>query len=335
VFLRRDSAAGRSAEPTVARLAESEVARLVETVRAHRPDFVLFEGAALLDAMRRMRAAFRELPIIVDFHNVESRLYRDVREARVPRWARPLARSVFAGRFRQAEEADREAARIADSVWTCSARDADEVRKAGWAPSVHVIPNPIPDWCRTVAPETVGREGRTVLFVGHLGYPPNRRAVDELVSKTMPRLRRRFPDSDLHVCGRGPRDRLARSLADHGHRLSADPPDLLPAYRDAAVAVIPLRQGGGTRIKVLEALAVGCPVVATAKAVEGLSIEDGRHFLRAETTVEFVEALTRLFEDPQLGARLTAVGKDFVRREYGDAARSHAIRTALAGLDAG
>lgn len=322
---------GRHA-PTVAFLDQDDLARLPATIEACNPRFVLFEGVALLTAMREVREAFPRLPIIVDFHNVENRLYRDMYSARHPRLARPLAHLLFANRFRQAQEADREAARIADAVWTCSPQDADSVREAGMARSVHMIPNPIPAWCRTVAAEAGPRPGRTVLFVGHLGYAPNRRAVDELALSIIPDLRVRFPDAALHACGRAPREKLARSLVAHGHRLTANPPDLLPIYRDAAVAALPLREGGGTRIKVLEALAVGCPVVATAKAVEGLAIEHGRHYLRAETADEFVAALSRLFEDRDLAGRLATEGRRFVQRIHGDAARTDAIGTALADM---
>lgn len=329
IFLRKDFSGRQRDTPTVAWLDPGDLASLPPTIEECRPSFVVFEGVALLQAMRAVRRAFPKLPIIVDFHNVEGRLYRDVRVARYPRWLRPIARMLLSRSLRQAEEADREAALLADAVWTCSTQDAALVRKAGLSKSVHVVPNPIPDWCRTADPETGPRTGSTVLFVGHLGYAPNRRAIAELAGTIMPELLCRFPDAELHVCGRGPRAKLVRLLADRGHRLTANPPDLAPIYREAAGAAIPLREGGGTRIKVLEALAVGCPVVATAKAVEGLALEDGRHFLRAETTSDFISALSRLFEDPLVGQRLSAEGRAFVEREHGDAARLKAVNAAL------
>ncbi len=332
LFIRKNLVARRRHGPTVARLDQDDVARLVETAQATKPDFILFEGVVLLEAMREVRRIMPDMRIVVDLHNVEGRLYRDVRRARLPRLVQPFAQLLLMRRFRQADEADREAGRIANSVWTCSAQDADRVRQAGLARSVQVVPNPIPAWCRTAAPEAAPSPGRTVLFVGHLGYAPNRRAVDELAFSIVPNLRRRFPDAALHVCGRSPRQTLGRSLAGHGHRLTANPADLSPIYSDAAAAVVPLREGGGTRIKVLEALAVGCPVVATAKAVEGLALEDGRHYLRAETASDFVAALSRLFEDRTLAGLLASTGRDFVQRTHGDAARTAAIKAALAAI---
>lgn len=328
-FLRKNPGAGRRAAPTVAGLHPDDVARLVDTARTDRPDFVLFEGVALLEAMRAVRRALPRVPIVVDFHNLEGRLYRDVRLARLPRPARPIAGLLLARRLRAADEADREAVATADAVWTCSHEDAAAVRRLVPERPVHVVPNPIPAWCRTADGRRIGEAARIVLFVGHLGYPPNRRAVDELAGAILPALQERFADARLHVCGRGPRERLKRRL--DGHRLTADPADLAPHYREAGAAVMPLREGGGTRIKVLEALAVGCPVVATAKAVEGLALEDGRHFLRAETTGDFVAALSRLFLDGELGRRLAAEGRRFVQESHGDAARTQAASAALAG----
>lgn len=331
LFLRKNLGAARRAAPTVACLDADDVDRLVETARTDRPDFVLFEGVALLEAMRAVRHALPQVPIVVDFHNLEGPLYRDVRLARLPRPARPIAGLLLARRLRAADAADREAVRTADAVWTCSQEDAAGVRRLVPERPVHVVPNPIPQWCRTTDEDGRGETARIVLFVGHLGYAPNRRAVDELVASILPALQGRFADARLHVCGRGPREPLKRRLGVAGHRLSADPADLAPHYREAGAAVMPLREGGGTRIKVLEALAVGCPVVATAKAVEGLALEDGRHFLRAESTGDFVAALSRLFQDGGLGRRLAAEGRRFVQQSHGDAARADAVRAALAG----
>lgn len=329
VFLRKDVSGRQRNTPTVAWLDPGDLALLPPTIEESRPAFIMFEGVALLHAMRTVRRAFPKLPIIVDFHNVEGRLYRDLRTARYPRWLRPIAELLLSRSLRQAEKADREASLLADAVWTCSTQDAELVLEADLSKPVHVVPNPIPDWCRTADPVAGQRPGKTVLFVGHLGYAPNRRAIAELAGTIMPELLRLFPDAELHVCGREPRAKLVRLLADRGHRLTANPPDLAPIYREAAGAAVPLRDGGGTRIKVLEALAVGCPVVATAKAVEGLALEDGRHFLRAETTSDFISALSRLFEDPLVGQQLSAEGRAFVEREHGDAARLEAVNAAL------
>lgn len=120
-------------------------------------------------------------------------------------------------------------------------------------------------------------------------------------------------------------------VAAHGHRLSADPPDLRPAYAQAAAAVMPLREGGGTRLKALEALVAGCPVVATAKAVEGLGLVPDRHYLAAERPGDFVAALLRLDADAGLAHALAVEGRRLIETRYAEAPRREALRRA-AGL---
>ena len=301
---------------------------LLETIRRQRPVCVLFEGVGLLQAVEAVRAEFPGLRLIVDFHNVESRLLADVLRARLPRPLRPLTPLVWARRLAAARQADRRIARLAGEIWTCSTRDHDHARALGIEVPVSVIANPVPQWCL----ETRGKPlapAQDILFVGHLRYPPNRRAVLELCQSIMPRLQQRLPGARLHVCGRSPKAKLKRLVESRGHRLTENPPELRPVYETAQVAAMPLREGGGTRIKVLEALAVGCPVVATGKAVEGLGLEDGVHFLKADDAREFAVALEAVMTTPALARRLAEAGRHLVERQFGPATRRAAISAAL------
>ena len=112
----------------------------------------------------------------------------------------------------------------------------------------------------------------------------------------------------------------------------ADPADLAPLYRAADMVLLPLSEGGGSRIKVLEALAVGVPVVATAKAVEGLDLHPGRHYLAAETPRDFAAAAERLVREPDLGEQLREEGRAFVQAAHGQDAITGNVRAALAAL---
>jgi glycosyltransferase involved in cell wall biosynthesis len=322
----------RLRHPTAATFVDGEIERLLDLVGGRKPSFVLFEGVDLLRAMEAVRRTHPRLPLIVDFHNVESRLHADMRLARTAAFLRPLTRLRLAGRFRVARDADVTAARLADAVWTCSERDAAETAALGVERPIAVVPNPVPEWCGMAANASPPERGRNVLFVGHLGYAPNRRAATELARTIMPALRHRVPDARLDVCGRDPRRDLVTLLSAPGSRLTVAPAELGPHYREAVAAAMPLREGGGTRIKALEALAVGCPIVATAKAVEGLDLEPGHHFLHAETPQAFVSALARLYEDETLGQRLAQQGRALVAQRYGEAARNAAIAAALRTL---
>src|SRR5690606_20448151 len=102
---------------------------------------------------------------------------------------------------------------------------------------------------------------------------------------------------------------------------TANPPDLRPAYAQARMAVMPLLDGGGTRIKVLEALTVGCPIVATAKAVEGLGLLPDVHYLEANASDEFIAAIQRIYSDSALARRLVAQGKKFAEDHFSEPVR--------------
>lgn len=326
--LGRESPTRAPRSPTVAALDARRIAALHETIAARQPRVVIFEGVALLDALAATRRAFPGLGLVLDCHNVESAVEAAVRRARWPAALRWLVPFIQRGALARSRAADREAMELVDAVWFCSPDDLAAARRLGPVPRAHVIPNPIPPWV-AAARSACTAPGDEVLFVGHLGYHPNRRAVHELCAAILPRLRRLRPDTRLHVCGRSPAPALARLVEAAGGRLTADPPDLGDAYRRAAVVAVPLREGGGTRIKIIEALAIGRPIVATAKAVEGLGLAPGTHYVRAETPREFATALARLLDDPDGARALAARGGEVVEARFGSQAREAAYSEAL------
>lgn len=308
----------------------------IAAILSEAPDVVVVEGVALLGWARALR---EKLPaktrIVIDFHNVESALLEAQDRARLPGPLRALAPFLFRRRWAEAKRLDREAIALADAIWTCSRQDEALVRSlAGRAVNAAVIPNPVPPWCG----EFEAERGETVeipqiLFVGHLGYPPNKAAVRRLAGSIMPGVLRRFPQARLTIAGRRPNARL-KALVDKSPfvDLVGDPVDLAPLYRAADMVLLPLTEGGGSRIKVLEALAIGMPVVATAKAAEGLNLEPGRHYLAAETPRDFAAAVERLVREPELGERLREEGRAFVQAAHGEDAIARKVRAALAVL---
>ncbi|TRL38686.1 glycosyltransferase family 4 protein [Rhizobium straminoryzae] len=332
-FLKKSDGASSKGDlsATVLHLKRESIAELLRVIGETNPRILLFESVTLLEAVEAVRLAYPDLRIILDFHNVESRLYRDMRLARWPAPLRPLGAALLRRRTEKALEADRRVVEHATAVWVCSEEDRRLVHAFGVDRPVFVVPNPIPDWCLSASDGNAGNGG-DVLFVGQLRYGPNKLAVRELATRIMPRLQRMRPDAGLHVCGRNPSRKMQRLLAGTGAKLTANPRDLAPIYAAAGVAAIPLRQGGGTRLKVLEALAVGCPVVATAKAVEGLGLVPGRHYLAAETPEDFAEMLARVLADAGLAADLREAGRTFVLSNYGDGVRCETVRQAVVAM---
>lgn len=332
IALRADS--GSTAEARILLpLMEDDVADLLAKCREIRPRFALVEGVQLVHAAVALRAAFPDLPIIIDMHNVESVLREEIDRARAPRGLRSLLSIVLRRRFEACRSAERLAASVATEIWVCSEEDRERLAAIIGGSPIRVVPNPIPAWAENALPGP--RAGTNeVLFVGHLAYPPNVAAVQVLVRDVMPRLRALVPDATLHVCGRRPRRRLARMVKSHGHRLSPDADDLLPLYRSAAVAAVPLHAGGGSRLKILEAMAAGCPVVATAKAVEGLDLNPGVHYRAAESAEQFASELAATLRSPAATRRQAIRSRDWVIQHYGEAERESKIQEALvaAGL---
>jgi hypothetical protein len=153
--------------------------------------------------------------------------------------------------------------------------------------------------------------GNDLLFVGNLSYAPNVDAVEWLAGEIMPLL----DGVNLAVVGSNP-DPAVRALASDRVRIAADVPDVAPHYADSRVAVVPIRAGGGSRIKVLEAYAHSRPVVATSAGIRGTELGDGPGpALQADDPQGFAAACRRLLDDPALAARLGAEGSEAVAAE--------------------
>jgi len=144
------------------------------------------------------------------------------------------------------------------------------------------------------------------MFLGDLSYPPNAEAARWLVQDIWPSI----AGATLRIVGAG--------AAPTGPAVVATGfvADLNEEWRRATCMVAPIRSGGGTRVKVLDAFAAGVPVVATGLAVEGLDVVAGTHYLHAETSDQFVEAVNRLLEDTELRARLSNAARVHVVNRF-------------------
>jgi glycosyltransferase involved in cell wall biosynthesis len=150
-----------------------------------------------------------------------------------------------------------------------------------------------------------GRPPLSLLFVGNFLHPPNVDAAVRLGGTIFPRLRARFPELMLYLVGDHPPPQIRR-VADEKIIVTGCVPDVIPYLDRAALVVVPLRLGGGMRVKVLEALAAGKAVVASPLASEGLNLVNGEQILLAENDQQFCDAITRLLADPKERASLGA-----------------------------
>ncbi|MCS6840212.1 MAG: glycosyltransferase family 4 protein [Roseiflexus sp.] len=179
--------------------------------------------------------------------------------------------------------------------------------------NVHVIPN----GTEVILDAECGEPQRdTLIYPGALTFDANFDAVKYFLSDIFPHIKVERPDVRLIVTGRAPLERRAALPQVEGVEFTGYVPDVRPFVARSWCEVVPLRLGGGTRLKVLEALALGTPVVSTPKGVEGLELEHNVHVLIAQTAREFAEATLNLLERPDLRARLALQGRRRVIERY-------------------
>ncbi len=156
----------------------------------------------------------------------------------------------------------------------------------------------------------------TLVFQGALTYGANFDAMAFFLRRVFPLIRARRPEARLYITGRTDGVPLERLPLDEGVVLTGYLDDIRPCVAQSWVCVVPLRLGGGTRLKILEAMALGTPVVSTGKGAEGLEVTPGENILIADEPIEFADAVLRLLGDRALRARLAANGRQLVQKRY-------------------
>lgn len=264
-------------------------------------------------------ASFGMCPCDIDLDELESWTRRDIAALARRNGHHGLA-AALSKEAAFYECAEREWLPRFDRVFTASRIEAERVAAVTPGTEVRVVPNVASVAAKT--PSIRRGEDFTLLFVGNLGYYPNHDAVVHLVRDILPRWNhRRHGAIRLVVAGGGASPRLQKLMA---RDLRVDyrgfVERLTSAYAQADVAAVPLRAGGGTRLKILEAFAHAVPVVATAKAAEGLDVVDGRECLVGDSPDAIVHACERLREDRSLGPGMAARALAYVEARHGPSA---------------
>ncbi len=222
----------------------------------------------------------------------------------------PLAPLVAleTGRLARAEAA------LVRSGTPCLVVSAAERDALGGAPSIRVVPNGVDP---RAFPYVDGRRAPArLVFGGNLGYFPNVDAAVWLANDILPRVRAAVPDAALRLVGARPA-RAVRALgAAPGVSVAASVPAMAPELAAATVALVPLRAGSGLQNKVLEAMAVGTPVVATPRALAGLEVRAGEHALVADDAAGLAAATVALLGDPARAQTLARAARALVERRY-------------------
>jgi glycosyltransferase involved in cell wall biosynthesis len=255
---------------------------------AWRPDVVQAEFHVMGQYLPRLRGC-RALVLVE--HEPGAAAARD--RAKAARGPVRVARRVDARAWRGYE---RRVLAAADTVVAFTERDRAELSALAAAVPIARIPFGADLPAEPLDP--LGVDPPRILFVGNLNHPPNAQAALDLAHGIAPAVRRRRPDVVVDVVGEAPRA-LARRLRAPGVVVTGVVPDVRPYVDRAAVVAVPARLGGGMRVKVVQTLAAGKALVATARAVEGLDLVSGEHAVIAETDGELASAIAGLLDDPE------------------------------------
>ena len=212
---------------------------------------------------------------------------------------------------------ERKAWQASDAVLAMSESERDYIARVAGPGKAHVVPNGVDVGFfrfRPVDPTLTPGPPR-LLFVGNLQHRPNAQGIETFLRTSWPGLAKMFPELELHVVGPGASEELQR----HGGRrviFHGYVEDVRPHLAAATVMVVPIFSGGGTRLKVLEALAAGTPLVSTGLGCEGLSIANGREALLADSTSDFRDGVAALLQQPERRGALAEAGRHLVEGRY-------------------
>ncbi len=250
------------------------------------------------------------IPVVLNEHNVESVLARK----RIDIERNPFRRLMLRVANQGLERFELEACARSHQVLTCSQHDAVRLRNLVPECRVSIIPNGVDlEFFRPGAPEE--EQPESLVFVGHMNWFPNRDGITYLLSEILPLMADR-PGVHLKVIGRNQLLSVPESLAGRVN-FTGFVDDLRPLVQQTAVFVVPLRAGSGTRLKILEAMAMGKAIVSTRVGAEGIELIDGQNVLLADTPEEFAEAVRRLLDNPELRRSLGRRARELVEQRYG------------------
>ncbi|MES2682308.1 MAG: glycosyltransferase [Pseudomonadota bacterium] len=203
-------------------------------------------------------------------------------------------------------------------IFFSSGREAARLADQGQACKLAVLPNIYRDVpALPPRPEPERRQCFRLLFVGALNYAPNHDAVEWLAQALAPAIRSRLDGGvELLVAGGSPQPELVKTMARAGIHYLGFVPDLSACYASADAVLVPLRHGTGTRIKILEAFALGRPVVSTSTGAEGLEVQPGQELLIADDPDAFAAAVLKLRDNPETAAALVNAALTFVRDQH-------------------
>lgn len=243
-------------------------------------------------------------------HNVETMIWRRHADA-----ATGLARKAyFQLQAQRMFEYERRVCRDAGAIIAVSAHDADSMRKMFGVSEVHHTATGVDIAYFSARPAEPAAD---LVFSGSMDWMPNIDGINWFAAEILPLIRKGRPECSLAVAGRTPAASVrALGETDPRVRITGTVPDIRPWLWGSKVSIVPLRVGGGTRLKIYEAMAAGIPVVSTTVGAEGLEYTDGENILIADSPEQFADGCVRLLSDPDLARRISGNARDLVASRF-------------------
>ncbi len=304
-------AVGRTPLPVLNYTTDEMKQALAALLNEQEFDLVQIESIHLMAYLPIIRAARNHSIVICDWHNVESELMRQYSERETS-----LVRRAYARRTaRLMNEAEQDALRKFDAHIAVSEEDAERLRRLNSTVRIFVIENGVEASYYADEQNGSGIKDR-IVFVGSMDYHANIDAAMNFSRNVWPMLSQKKPELTFTIVGRDPSSAVRELSSIPGVEVTGSVEDVRPYYRRAIAAVVPLKVGGGSRLKILEAMASAVPVVSTTLGAEGLQVRDGENILLADTDRDFAEKVITLIERQELRTAIVDAGRALIAHRY-------------------
>ena len=283
-------------------------------------DVVQIEQIHLIVYASIIRACRRRPLLVCDWHNIESELME-----RYGRYTRNWAHKLYASRTKHLiKNVERRLLTEVDAHIVVSERDESKLRTLVPEARVQVVENGVDvaqyaEWEERTAPADLRADQQTrrdIVFVGSMDFFANIDGATYFCAEVWPRIHALAAELHFMVVGSRPVAEVRDLAQSPGVIVTGTVDDVRPYYRGALAAIVPLRIGGGTRLKILEAMAAGVPVVSTSVGAEGLAVNHGVNILIADTPEEMTRSLTELYHSHEMWRRLSEAARELVRTRY-------------------
>ncbi|BAJ64048.1 putative glycosyltransferase [Anaerolinea thermophila UNI-1] len=248
------------------------------------------------------------IPRILSTHNVQSHLFWRARKTFPGTW---LDRVFLFPEWQKIIHYEKKNYRRYNGILAVSQNDQRTLEKRCPGIPVKLVPNGVDT--EYFFPSSSSPVPHTMVYLGNYAYPPNADAVRYFYTRIFPKIRARFPDAKLILIGASPPKELC---GEDGVEALGFVEDVRPNVHQAEVMIVPLRTGGGTRLKILDGMAMGKAIVSTTLGAEGLQVIDGENILLADTPDTFAAQVIRIMENAELRQKLEKNGRTLVERLY-------------------